>query len=76
MYPNPAQSLVTLDLGALYEAGAEVYIYGAEGTLLYKQTLNSPAEVLDLKRLLPGLYILAVEKATKRIFEKKLIILD
>tara|TARA_B100000378_G_scaffold276004_1_gene273051 strand:- start:171 stop:2381 length:2211 start_codon:yes stop_codon:yes gene_type:complete len=76
LYPNPAQSLVTLDLGALYEAGAEVYIYGAEGTLLYKQTLNSPAEVLDLKRLLPGLYILAVEKATKRIFEKKLIILD
>lgn len=66
LYPNPAQSNITVDLGQLAEEGVTISIVDLAGRTFYKQSVNNGAREgvqLDLAAmgLQNGAYVLRVE---------------
>jgi len=69
LYPVPAQDVLYID-GV--QEQIIVQVYDLEGRLL-KSTYDTKSNSVDIKELVPGLYILAIRAADGSLSNKKFI---
>jgi hypothetical protein len=73
LYPNPVQDKLHLRLGA-GAATAAVAVYNAQGVAVLSQELTRQEQVLDLRAVPAGVYLVRVQQGsqvtTKKIFKK------
>ena len=74
LYPNPANSEMTLDLA--YDArwiGKTINVINAQGQLIKTLFINSKVEKIDVRSLRPGLYFLSAKKDDGSVVRQKFI---
>ncbi|MEQ9280163.1 MAG: T9SS type A sorting domain-containing protein, partial [Balneola sp.] len=77
VYPNPAQSTFKLELGELPLAENLVLtLYNLNGKAVKTLAVKARNTLIHLNDLPAGVYIVAVDADTKRIFEDKLVHID
>ena len=69
LYPNPAHSYTVLKLDDEF-LGGEYSIFNLEGKELRKKENISQLEKLKLSELMPGIYLIKVQKGTKYHIQK------
>ena len=72
IYPNPASSLITIELGELQDY-ASVEIYNSNGQLELSKTLKHTLEAINLEQLNSGMYIVKINN-NNNISTKTLIV--
>jgi hypothetical protein len=74
VFPNPAQTLLTVTFGQLPTASTELVLLNTIGQTVVRKAVNSVKEVLNVVGLSPGLYVLRVQNEmgseTKKIVIK------
>jgi len=71
IYPNPASSELTLDVE--FDArwlGKELTVLNAVGQLVFKKTITSSIQTLNIRTLKPGIYFICAEKEGDKIREE------
>jgi hypothetical protein len=75
LYPNPAESKVTIDLSGLGSASAYVKVYGINGDLAYEEAISNTQipNTIQTGSLAKGLYFVQVVSGDL-VWNKKLVI--
>ena len=72
-YPNPSDDIITIEFKNVFISETTIVeIYAYTGQLILKQEVNSPKFSLDLKNLVPGMYILRAN-TNHSLMEKKFL---
>jgi hypothetical protein len=58
VFPNPAKSFITVHLNEMHLSGEELVLTDLTGKILIREKIRSPIQQLQLKDVLPGIYIL------------------
>jgi hypothetical protein len=61
MYPNPADSKVSIRFSALPEEGAKISIFDRTGREVKSQVVQNTIETLDIQELKQGMYLVKTE---------------
>lgn len=69
IYPNPVSSeIITLELSDSHSlVGSQVMIYDAGGKLVFRETLHSKKQYLDIQSLAAGQYLIVLENDDQRL---------
>lgn len=74
VYPNPAKNYVTININDTSKDGTEIYIYDIFGKNLKNQIGINGENLIDLKNIKPGLYMIKVINNHKVLNLSKLLI--
>ena len=69
IYPNPAQSDLTINLDETW-VGKTIHILNSNGAVIITFRVNSKIQKIDVQRLKPGLYYLHGTKANGKLLQK------
>ncbi|GAB2554656.1 T9SS type A sorting domain-containing protein [Spirosoma areae] len=73
IFPNPAQTTLTVSFGQLPGASTELILLNTTGQTVVNRMVNSVKEVLPIANLSAGLYVLRIQNKTQ-IQTKKIVI--
>lgn len=75
MYPNPANTTVTIDLSPLQNRSAVIRIINITGQEVYNDTMEktAPTKVINTGNLAEGMYLMLIESEDKLYTQKLLI---
>ncbi len=73
MYPSPATSVVTLNLGDSFRADNQVSIMGVNGQVVTALTLQSAEETISVEHLNTGMYFVKIQLENQLIIKKLII---
>ena len=65
VYPNPAQEMITVELGIAEDQ--ELCIYDMLGKIVVEKTLVWGKNSIDVSELQPGIYLLKAGSSSKKI---------
>lgn len=71
IYPNPAQTKVTVDLGAI--ENVSIQLYDLLGNELYRTTHQDGLVVIDRGDLPSGVYLIAIQTTDGRLANRKIV---
>jgi len=70
IYPNPAMDEITIE-GA---SGAEITIYNMPGQKMLSSKILSDKAIMDIRQLIPGVYIVEVVTVSGNVVTKQLVV--
>jgi len=70
IYPNPAMDEITIE-GA---SGAEITIYNMPGQKMMSSKILSDKTIVDIRQLIPGVYVVEVVAASGNVVNKRLVV--
>jgi alpha-mannosidase len=65
VYPNPSINMITLRSETAWEGEKQITIFDNLGKVVLQQELTDPEMVLDINRLVPGMYALQIIGSNK-----------
>jgi uncharacterized delta-60 repeat protein len=73
-YPNPAQTILNVDIGGLRNIKLEAELYDLSGRLVQKQQLKQTRNQIPLNRLPSGIYQLVINNSVERSTVKIMVL--
>ena len=70
VFPNPANSKVTVQLGQYGTAGSQLMLSNGQGKTLFNEPVQGAERTLDLARYPAGLYLLTLSNESGRVTRK------
>lgn len=70
LYPNPTESLISIDVQQPIREGASVQVYNAYGQLIQQQILNGTQTRIDLGKEENGVYFVQLQAGTQSMMKK------
>ncbi len=75
LFPNPARSTATIYINSIKERdNGEVVIYNTSGTAVYKNTIQTGNNNINVSNLSNGMYVVKVFTKDRFVYTKELVV--
>jgi hypothetical protein len=69
IYPNPAREMVYVKFSQQPKTGTWMTIYNYTGKVISKKLVDRQEEMINLKNLSPGVYLIKIDQSTSKTFQ-------